>query len=352
VVKYNTVLIMITAAGGPLYYSESMKKLATAITVILTLCITAAVTLSLSSDQDDNDASYKDRMIILLCDMHDHAKKKDPDFKMITNGGYGLYCPSVNTSEVSREKFLGSVDGILIEDVFYGWNGEMNNPTPAKESSVMKEAISYAVSNGKTAFDMEYTDDPDSVNKAEADSSRLGSVCYAAPDVGLSNIPPLAGERINESDVTELTDATNFMALLDPEKYENTMDKDGYLNELRKTDYDLIFIDMFYRGKALTRSDVNSLRKKANGKKRLVCTYVSVGEAESYRYYWKDSWNKDLPEWIVKENPDWEGNYVVRYWSDEWKSILYGSRGAYLDRAIEAGFDGAYLDVIDAYERF
>lgn len=46
----------------------------------------------------------------------------------------------------------------------------------------------------------------------------------------------------------------------------------------------------------------------------MVIGYLSIGEAEDYRFYW----NKKKPNWIVKENENWEG----KYWSPEWKSII------------------------------
>ena len=51
-------------------------------------------------------------------------------------------------------------------------------------------------------------------------------------------------------------------------------------------------------------------------------------------------------------NPEWAGNYKVRYWDPEWKRIIYGEDDSYLDRIMNAGFDGAYLDIIDAFEYF
>jgi cysteinyl-tRNA synthetase len=79
---------------------------------------------------------------------------------------------------------------------------------------------------------------------------------------------------------------------------------------------------------------------------------MSIGEAEDYRFYWDESWNTDEPEWLEAENPDWEGNYKVRYWNSYWKSIIYGSQDAYLDKILAKGFDGVYLDIIDAFEYF
>lgn len=84
--------------------------------------------------------------------------------------------------------------------------------------------------------------------------------------------------------------------------------------------------------------------------------YLSIGEAESYRYYWKKTWvEKDednrltskAPKWLGHTNPDWEGNYKVRYWDTEWRDNIIKP---YLDKIIGQGFHGVYLDIIDGFE--
>jgi cysteinyl-tRNA synthetase len=87
-------------------------------------------------------------------------------------------------------------------------------------------------------------------------------------------------------------------------------------------------------------------RLKESGKK--VFAYLCVGEAEDYRFYWKESYNTVWPSWIVRENPDWKGNYLIRYWDSAWKEILL----VYMDRIKAAGFDGLFLDKVDAYYDF
>jgi cysteinyl-tRNA synthetase len=77
---------------------------------------------------------------------------------------------------------------------------------------------------------------------------------------------------------------------------------------------------------------------------------MSIGESEDYRYYWQASWNTAKPEWMNAENPDWPGNFKVKYWHTEWQSIIYGNDGSYLKKILDAGFDGVYLDIIDAFE--
>lgn len=83
---------------------------------------------------------------------------------------------------------------------------------------------------------------------------------------------------------------------------------------------------------------------------RRVLSYISIGEAESYRSYWKNEWlaRGKKPLWLSDENPDWPANYKVEFWNGEWKEIVFN----YLDDIIDAGFDGVYLDIIDAYEFF
>jgi cysteinyl-tRNA synthetase len=79
---------------------------------------------------------------------------------------------------------------------------------------------------------------------------------------------------------------------------------------------------------------------------------MSIGEAEDYRYYWEADWYSDPPVWLDEKNPLWEGNYKVLYWMQEWQDLIFGDESAYLDRILNAGFDGVYLDIIDAFEHF
>ncbi len=94
------------------------------------------------------------------------------------------------------------------------------------------------------------------------------------------------------------------------------------------------------------------MKAKQNCGSRLVICYMSIGEAENYRFYWQNSWNSSKPQWLEAENPDWAGNYKVRYWYPEWQAIIFGNSNSYLDRILSAGFDGVYLDIVDAFENY
>ena len=117
--------------------------------------------------------------------------------------------------------------------------------------------------------------------------------------------------------------------------------------------YDLMVIDFARDGsteQAFSRDDVTTMKRKADGGPRIVLAYLSIGEAEDYRSYWQRSWQASPPAWLGKENPDWPGNYAVHYWDPQWQSLIMGEPASYLDRIIEAGFDGVYLDRIDAFD--
>lgn len=104
--------------------------------------------------------------------------------------------------------------------------------------------------------------------------------------------------------------------------------------------------------RAFTRAEVESMRKKPDGRSMKMIAYMSIGEAEDYRdLYFKKEWLKgNRPSWLGPLNPNWAGNFNVRYWDPAWQKIIFGSPGAYLDTLIANGFDGTYLDIVDGFE--
>jgi cysteinyl-tRNA synthetase, unknown class len=50
-----------------------------------------------------------------------------------------------------------------------------------------------------------------------------------------------------------------------------------------------------------------------------------------------------------RQNPEWPGNYSVRYWQEGWQKIIFGGEDGYLEHIVKAGFDGVYLDRVDGY---
>jgi cysteinyl-tRNA synthetase len=126
------------------------------------------------------------------------------------------------------------------------------------------------------------------------------------------------------------------------------------IDRLAGSEHDLIIVEpsVWSHGKrrVLDSREIARLKRKPDGTRRIVLAYMSVGEAEDYRDYWKADWRTARPQWIVSENCRWKGNYVVRFWDPEWKRILVSGRGSVLETIVRAGFDGVSLDRVDAFE--
>jgi cysteinyl-tRNA synthetase len=116
--------------------------------------------------------------------------------------------------------------------------------------------------------------------------------------------------------------------------------------------FELVVIDYSNDGSDENKFTKNDIQQIKNSGK-IAIAYISIGEAETYRNYWKEEWDADnngvpdnsAPSWLGNENPDWKGNYEVRYWDERWQSIIYN----YIDTIIAQDFDGIYCDIVDGY---
>ena len=121
--------------------------------------------------------------------------------------------------------------------------------------------------------------------------------------------------------------------------------------------YDLVVIDHAPHPQKdveipFTAAEISPLKIKPDGTRRIVLAYLSIGEAERYRYYWQPAWDVSAtrPKWLGPENPRWPGDYAVQFADPDWQSVIFGAPESFLDRIIRTGFDGVYLDRVDAFQ--
>ncbi len=107
--------------------------------------------------------------------------------------------------------------------------------------------------------------------------------------------------------------------------------------EIANSRFSFIVIDS-----EIGKEEVKKLRKSG----KIAISYISIGEAEDYRFYWNSEWEDNPPPWLGEENPEWAGNYAVKFWYPEWKDIIK----SYIDKILEKGFQGLYLDKVDEFE--
>ncbi|TWT76953.1 hypothetical protein Pla123a_23780 [Posidoniimonas polymericola] len=129
--------------------------------------------------------------------------------------------------------------------------------------------------------------------------------------------------------------------------------------------HDLIVMDFSAygdEGSKFTAQQIADVKHSVggDGSRRAAVAYVSIGEASEFRSYWDAGWTASgaadspltaaAPNWLGPTNPDWPESRKVRYWDPAWQTAIFNEGGTgWLDQVVSQGFDGAYLDIVDAY---
>lgn len=121
------------------------------------------------------------------------------------------------------------------------------------------------------------------------------------------------------------------------------------LETLRASSSSVVVIDPSLGGQGdkagfWSKEDIESLRESG----KIVLAYLSVGEAETYRDYWREDWLQTPPDFIVRPNitDGYPDNFLVKYWDERWKELVISR----LHQVMDLGFDGVYLDKVDAFD--
>ena len=144
---------------------------------------------------------------------------------------------------------------------------------------------------------------------------------------------------------------TSFAYILQADSFAKT--KPAVVAKLKGCGRDWIVLDATFTGDTpWEQMDLDTIRSGKAGRK--VVAYLSIGEAEDYRSYWQSDWASNgkrtaaAPVWLGIENPEWKGNYQVKYWSADWQKLMLPA----IDDAMARGFDGVYLDIVDAFQTY
>lgn len=314
------------------------------------------VILLLVSCEDVKDDSIPDRdfkqdMRNFVQDISSYSKSIHPTFIIIPQNGHEILTSDGENTGLPETIYINAIDGVGREDLFYGYDND-NIPTTTIDKEYMIDFMDIAKNNGIVVLVTDYCWTSSYMDNSYAQNNEKGYLSFAADHRGLDNIPeyPAIPNNANADNISSLTLVKNFLYLINPSSFSTKTD---FLTAIQNTNYDVVIIDLYFDDSdKLTYEDIYSLKTKTNGGSRLLIAYMSIGEAEDYRYYWHSSWKTNSPAWLGNENPDWEGNYKVRYWEKEWQEIIFGNNNSYIKKIIDTGFDGVYLDIIDAFEYY
>lgn len=136
-------------------------------------------------------------------------------------------------------------------------------------------------------------------------------------------------------------------------------DEDFPIEAIGASNADVVIIDYSHDGsaaRAFTPAEVARMKERAGGEPKKLVAYMSIGEAEETRFYWKKNvWTKKsaklpaAPRWLYRLNEfGWTGNWRIKFWDPEWQRYIIDDAHSFLNQIIDAGFDGVFLDIVDA----
>ncbi len=158
-------------------------------------------------------------------------------------------------------------------------------------------------------------------------------------------VPNPDSAELPQTGLPALTDVDQWLYLIDVNLEPDTT------TQIAASAYDMVVLDFIPSEENNTDYPMAELIASLHNAPRpkLVIAYIDIGQAEDFRTYWQPGWGIGNPEWIITGDPDgWEGNFPVAYWYQEYQDIWLGENG-YLQAILDAGFDGVYLDWVEAY---
>jgi cysteinyl-tRNA synthetase, unknown class len=333
-----------------------LKQRRNSMTARLTLFATAALlTVTCAPKAQTGDIDYRLEMVQFVQRIAERARKVDPDFGVFPQNGADLG---------QNADYLAAVTGIGQEDIYYGYNAD-GRPTPAGVTAALETELDRFTAANRLVLTIDYPftsqKKPDftqptreKIDDAYAKSQAKGYVPYATVrNLNYLTLNPGHEPSPNQPPIVSWSDVKEFGYQLQPKGKQR---RKAFLKKVGSSGFDLFVTDYSFDGsdrRRYTTQEIADVKLQLGGK---VVAYLSIGEAETYRYYWEKKWDRNrdglpdpgAPSWLERENPQWKGNFKVRYWDPEWQAVIFG----YLDKLLNQGFDGVYLDIIDAYEYF
>lgn len=300
---------------------------------------------------ESGSTDYPQEMRDLVIGISVYAHGLDANFLIIPFGGIELVTTDGRTDGTPATDYLNAIDALSQDSVFYGFNG-VDQPTPASESERLQSYLDIALDVGNnvvmvTDFAVSHANIDDSYQR----NADAGYISFAAENLQLDNIPayPLEPFNRNRLDIESKFDARNFLILTDTQLYSTPQE---LVDDISETDYDVVILDFFFNGEPYTADQIRQMHVKRSGGTRLLIAAVDIARAHSDRFYWESFWVSNPPEWLRDPIPGLAGVYSVQYWRRGWQDIIFGDNNSYIYKIINAGFDGAYLEGVEAVDDF
>ncbi|RLC54534.1 MAG: hypothetical protein DRH89_09450, partial [Candidatus Cloacimonadota bacterium] len=236
---------------------------------------------SCSSDGNGDEIEYKQKMREFVINICQYARSIHSEFIIIPQNGIELVTENGDEAGELSQEYLNAIDGHGQEDLFFGYDND-DEPTPTESTQYLQTFLNISKNAGNSILVTDYCSTHSNMDESYSLNNTAGYISFAADHRVLDNIPefPEPIYNSNSNDILTLTEAKNFLYLINPEYYSS---KSDFINAVTNTNYDLLIMDLFFHdGIEFTQSEIDQLKSKLNGGSRLLICYMSIGEAEDY----------------------------------------------------------------------
>ncbi|WP_142848291.1 hypothetical protein [Telmatospirillum sp. J64-1] len=309
--------------------------------------------------EPDQVPNFRRSMRAIVGEISSYAKTRDPNFLVLVRDGLELAQRS--DREVQLDEFLAegrddviipsqgtlervylrAVDGFVLDGTFCG-RDEWDRATSAGDTEDTLALAQTVRREGPRMLTVEHCGKADLRSNAHRRAASANMLAYAEGGQQMATIPSGRPWGENAESVMSLAAARNFLLHEDSRSWDSRAD---WIAALRGTNHDLLIVNPFHRmADPLTREEVQKLKYKSLGSRRLVFASMSLGIARETGFYWNKDWRLGNPAWLSAPATV-PGSYVVDYEAEPWKDIL----GRTIAGIMDLGFDGVMLEDADAY---
>ena len=295
----------------------------------------------------------------LIRDISSYSRKFKRDFVIIIQGGLDLLekIDAVDSTRRSPSNtFIRSLDGIVVRGLNYRppLPGKTETVTDRKIREPMVRLTDLGKSRGLKIWVTDYAENVKAAEESIKVNRTKGYVPFPAfgPGYLFDTIPNFPKRPVDENpgNIIGVKTVKNFLYMTDSSRYDR---QENFVRALSNTNFDAVIVDVFHRGRQpFNKDSIRGMKFKKLGARRLVLAYMNIGQADSFRYYWKDNWKEGTPAFVSSPalgNPD---RYYVKYWHQAWRDLMTGNPNSYIYGILAQGFDGVVIDGTDAFKFF
>ena len=276
------------------------------------------------------------------------AKHQNPEFQIILHGDNTLFSlseiedltnqynriknPILPEDENEERELIENISAISVTNQICGENTERQTSS----------------TNGLQNIYIEQCKNVEKIDKAIDFSIQNKAPLYVFADRE-NAFKHIKGELIikeNAKNVFTVKDAKNVSILVDD---SNFPDKYKMIEDISRTNYDIVILKPLFHDKVrFTKEEINSLKLKKNGAKRLIIAEMNLSEISPKDYYWQKEWQEASPSWFKRKSFVEQDSMIVEYWNPTWRTTL----SHHFKSILDIGFDGVWFTGSENYKYF